>query len=35
VELVAVKDVVRAGHLLAGFIARLETAFTEKIRWED
>ncbi len=35
VEVVSMKDVVRAGHLLAGFITRLEAGFKEKIRWED
>lgn len=34
VELVAVKDIQRAGRLLAEFIASLETDFMEKIIWE-
>ncbi len=35
VEIIALKDVMRTGHLLAEFIARLESDFTEKIIWED
>lgn len=35
VEAVAVKDVQRAGRLLAAFIAGLEVDFVEKITWED
>ncbi|TLN25235.1 M42 family metallopeptidase [bacterium] len=35
VELIAMKDVTRAGHLMAEFIARLELDFIEKIRWDD
>ncbi len=35
VEAVAVKDVQRAGRLLAAFIAGLEVDFVEKIVWED
>lgn len=35
VELVSLKDIQRAGHILAQFIANLETSFTEKILWED
>ena len=34
VELVAIKDIQRAGRLLAEFIASLETDFIEKITWE-
>jgi endoglucanase len=34
VELVAMKDIQRAGRLLAEFIASLETDFIEKITWE-
>ncbi|KXK15393.1 MAG: putative aminopeptidase [Chloroflexi bacterium OLB14] len=34
VELVAMKDIQRAGRLLAEFIASLETDFMEKISWE-
>ncbi|PWH15799.1 MAG: hypothetical protein DDG60_05245 [Anaerolineae bacterium] len=35
VELVALKDIQRAGRLLAEFIASLEPDFVEKIVWED
>jgi endoglucanase len=35
VELIAVKDVQRAGRLLAEFIAGLEGDFVSKIQWED
>lgn len=35
VEIISIKDVMRTGHLLAEFIARLTPDFTEKIRWED
>lgn len=35
VELIAMKDVTRAGHLMAEFIARLEPDFIEKIGWDD
>jgi endoglucanase len=34
VELVALKDIQRAGRLLAEFIARLEPDFMEKIVWD-
>ena len=34
VELVAIKDIQRAGRLLAEFIASLEADFIEKIAWE-
>jgi endoglucanase len=33
VELVAIKDILRAGRLLAEFIAGLEPDFMEKIVW--
>lgn len=35
VEIVALKDIQRAGRLLAAFIASLEPDFVEKISWED
>jgi endoglucanase len=35
VEIVALKDIQRAGRLLAEFIASLEPDFVEKIVWED
>lgn len=35
VELVSLKDIQRAGRLLAEFIASLEADFIEKIVWED
>jgi endoglucanase len=35
VELVAIKDIQRAGRILAEFISRLEPDFIEKIVWED
>ncbi len=35
VEIISMKDVMRTGHLMAEFIARLEPEFTEKIIWED
>jgi endoglucanase len=35
VEVVAIKDIQRAGRLLAEFIAALEPDFLEKIVWED
>jgi endoglucanase len=35
VEVVALKDIQRAGRLLAEFIAALESDFVEKIVWED
>lgn len=35
VEIVALKDIQRAGRLLAEFISRLEPDFVEKIVWED
>jgi len=35
VEMVSLKDISRAGHLLAEFIARLEPDFVQQIRWDD
>lgn len=35
VELVSYKDITRAGHLLAQFIAGLEPDFVEKLKYED
>ena len=35
VELVSYKDITRAGHLLAQFIAGLELDFVEKLKYED
>lgn len=35
VELIAIKDVQRAGRLLAEFISGLEPDFMSKIKWED
>lgn len=35
VEVISLKDIQRAGHLLAEFITSLEADFLEKIRWED
>ncbi|MGD0707844.1 MAG: M20/M25/M40 family metallo-hydrolase [Anaerolineaceae bacterium] len=35
VESVSFKDIERAGHLLAEFIARLEPDFTKNIRWDE
>ena len=35
VEMIAVKDVQRAGRLLAEFISRLEVDFVSKISWEE
>ena len=35
VELVALKDISRTGHLLAEFIAQLEPDFIQKIHWDD
>jgi endoglucanase len=34
VELVAIKDIQRAGRLLAEFIGRLEPDFIEKMVWD-
>ena len=35
VEVVSLKDIRRAAHLMAEFIARLEPDFMEKIRWDE
>ncbi|HEX7556114.1 MAG TPA: hypothetical protein VF338_05785 [Leptolinea sp.] len=35
VEMVSLKDIQRAGHLLAQFIANLEPDFVNQMRWED
>ena len=35
VELIAVKDIVRTGHLLAEFIAQLQTDYLEKLTWDE
>lgn len=35
VEMIALKDISRAGRLLAEFIAQLDQAFMEKLTWED
>ena len=35
VEVVAYKDIQRAGRLIAEFIAALEPDFIEKITWDD
>jgi putative aminopeptidase FrvX len=35
VELVALKDISRTGHLLAEFIARLKPDFIQKIHWDE
>jgi putative aminopeptidase FrvX len=35
VEMVALKDITRAGRLLAEFIAQLDENFMDKITWED
>lgn len=35
VEVVSVKDIARAGHLLAQFIARLDAEFLDKIHYDD
>jgi len=35
VELVALKDISRTGHLLAEFIAQLEPDFIQQIRWDQ
>jgi len=35
VEMVALKDIERAGHLLAEFIARLEPDYIQHIHWDD
>ncbi len=35
VEVVSLKDIQRAAHLLAEFVARLEPDFIQKIRWDE
>lgn len=35
VEMVAVKDIVRMGHLLAEFIAQLDDEFMQQLSWDD
>lgn len=35
VEMISYKDVARAGHLLAEFIARLEPGFVDQIKYDD
>lgn len=35
VEVVAIKDITRTGHLLAEFIAQLQTDYLEKLSWDD
>lgn len=35
VELVSIKDIQRAGHLLAQSVASLQSDFVQQIRWED
>lgn len=35
VELVSIKDIQRAGHLLAQTVASLQSDFVQQIRWED
>jgi tetrahedral aminopeptidase len=35
VEMVALKDISRVGHLMAEFIARLEPDYVQKIRWDE
>jgi endoglucanase len=35
VEVVAYKDIARAGHLLAQFIIHLDENFIEKLRYEE
>ncbi len=35
VEVVSLKDIRRAGHLMAEFIARLEPDFLDKIHWDE
>ena len=35
VEMISIKDVLRAGRLLAEFISRLEADFVSKISWEE
>jgi putative aminopeptidase FrvX len=35
IEMLAVKDLVRTGHLMAQFIAALDGAFMDKLSWEE
>jgi endoglucanase len=35
VEIIAIKDVQRAGRLLAEFISKLEVEFVSKMSWEE
>jgi endoglucanase len=35
VEVVALKDIQRAGHLLAEFIAQLPIDFMDRLSWDD
>lgn len=35
VEVISIKDVIRCGHLMAEFIARMTPNFMTKINWED
>jgi putative aminopeptidase FrvX len=35
VEMVALKDISRAGRLVAEFIAELDKNFMDKLTWED
>jgi putative aminopeptidase FrvX len=35
IEMLAVKDLVRTGHLMAQFIAALDGAFIDKLSWEE
>jgi endoglucanase len=35
VEMVKIKDIVRAGRLIAEFIASLPADYMEKISWDD
>jgi endoglucanase len=35
VEMVAIKDITRAGRLLAEFIAQLDEHFMDQLTWED
>jgi putative aminopeptidase FrvX len=35
VEVVALKDISRAAHLLAEFITQLEVSFMDKLTWDE
>jgi endoglucanase len=35
VEMIALKDITRAGRLAAEFIAQLDETFMDKLTWED